>query len=133
MDDTNLVSEDVSEENVSSTDETILTSIKKLLGIYNENTDFDTDILIHINSVIVILNQLGIGPNEGFEIDENTTWSEYLNDNSKLNSVKTYIYLKVKMVFDPPTSASIREANIQMMDELEWRLNLYHETDEEEV
>lgn len=133
MDDTNLVSEDVSDENVSSTDETILTSIKKLLGIYNENTDFDTDILIHINSVIVILNQLGIGPNAGFEIDENTTWSEYLNDNSKLNSVKTYIYLKVKMVFDPPTSASIREANIQMMDELEWRLNLYHETDEEEV
>lgn len=133
MDDTNLVSEDVSEENVSSTDETILTSIKKLLGIYNENTDFDADILIHINSVIVILNQLGIGPNAGFEIDENTTWSEYLNDNSKLNSVKTYIYLKVKMVFDPPTSASIREANIQMMDELEWRLNLYHETDEEEV
>lgn len=114
-------------------DEKILTSIKKLLGIYDENTDFDTDIIIHINSVITILNQLGIGPDKGFEIDKDTTWKEYLNDDSKLNSVKSYIYLKVKMVFDPPMSSAIRDANNQMIDELEWRLNLYHETDKEEV
>lgn len=114
-------------------DENILTSIKKLLGIYEENTDFDTDIIIHINSVITILNQLGIGPDKGFEIDDNTTWGDYLDDDTKLNSVKTYIYLKVKLIFDPPMSSAIKEANKQMIDELEWRLNLYHESSEEEV
>ena len=121
------------DENVSASNEKILTSIKKLLGIYDENTDFDTDILIHINSVVTILNQLGVGPDNGFTVDENSTWDEYIDDDSKLNSVKSYIYLKVKMIFDPPMSSAIREANIQMIDELEWRLNLYHETDKEEV
>lgn len=121
------------DENISTSNEKILTSIKKLLGIYEENTDFDTDILIHINSVITILNQLGVGPTEGFTVDENTEWSDYISDNSKLNSVKSYIYLKVKMVFDPPMSSAIRDANVQMIDELEWRLNLYHESNEEEV
>lgn len=118
------------DENISTSNEKILTSIKKLLGIYEENTDFDTDILIHINSVITILNQLGVGPTEGFTVDENTEWSDYISDNSKLNSVKSYIYLKVKMVFDPPMSSAIRDANVQMIDELEWRLNLYHESNE---
>lgn len=113
-------------------DELILTSIKKLLGIYEENTDFDTDILIHINSVITILNQLGIGPDEGFTVDEETTWNDYLDDDKKINSVKSYIYLKVKLIFDPPMSSAIKEANKQMIDELEWRLNLYHESDKEE-
>lgn len=113
-------------------DEQILTSIKKLLGIYEENTDFDTDILIHINSVITILNQLGIGPDEGFTVDEDTTWKDYLDDNKKINSVKSYIYLKVKSIFDPPMSSAIKEANKQMIDELEWRLNLYHESDKED-
>ena len=113
-------------------DEQILTSIKKLLGIYEENTDFDTDILIHINSVITILNQLGIGPDEGFTVDEDTTWNDYLDDNTKINSVKSYIYLKVKLIFDPPMSSAIKEANKQMIDELEWRLNLYHESDKED-
>lgn len=118
------------DENISTSNEKILTSIKKLLGIYEENTDFDSDILIHINSVITILNQLGVGPTEGFTVDENTEWSDYISDNSKLNSVKSYIYLKVKMVFDPPMSSAIRDANVQMIDELEWRLNLYHESNE---
>lgn len=113
-------------------DEQILTSIKKLLGIYEENTDFDTDILIHINSVITILNQLGIGPDECFTVDEDTTWNDYLGDNEKINSVKSYIYLKVKLIFDPPMSSAIKEANKQMIDELEWRLNLYHESDKED-
>jgi hypothetical protein len=121
------------DENVSASNEKILTSIKKLLGIYEDNTDFDTDILIHINSIVTILNQLGVGPDEGFTVDENSTWSEYINDDSKLNSVKSYIYLKVKMIFDPPMSSAIRDANVQMIDELEWRLNLYHESDKEEV
>lgn len=70
------------DENISTSNEKILTSIKKLLGIYEENTDFDTDILIHINSVITILNQLGVGPTEGFTVDENTEWSDYISDNS---------------------------------------------------
>ena len=113
-------------------DEKILASIKKLLGIYEENTDFDTDILIHINSVITILNQLGIGPDIGFEVDKDTTWNDYLDNDSKLNSVKSYIYLKVKLIFDPPMSSAIKEANKQMIDELEWRLNLYHESDKED-
>ena len=106
-------------------EESILNSIKKLLGITAECTDFDTDIIIHINSVFMILNQLGVGPLEGFKIENSdNVWSEYVDDYDNLEAIKTYIYLKVKLIFDPPLSSTVMEANKQMINELEWRLNV---------
>lgn len=106
--------------------ESILTSIKKLLGITEDYTHFDTDIIIHINSVFMILNQLGIGPANGFSIsDKFATWTDFLpEDNKNFEAVKTYIHLKVKLIFDPPMSSAVMEAMKQMISELEWRLNV---------
>lgn len=105
--------------------DSILTSIKKLLGMTEEYTSFDTDIIIHINSVFMNLHQLGVGPSEGFRIeDENATWDEYITEDDNLDAVKTYIYLKVKLVFDPPLNGSVMEALKQSITELEWRLNV---------
>jgi hypothetical protein len=110
-------------------EDSILTSIKKLLGMTPEYTNFDTDIIIHINSVFMTLHQLGIGPENGFKItDESTFWNEYIEDEDNLEAVKTYVYLKVKLVFDPPTSSAVMEANKQMIQELEWRLNVQAES-----
>ena len=107
----------------------ILTSIKLLLGVAKEDTSFDQIIIMHINSVFMILNQLGVGPAEGFRIeDEKTDWSEYISDDDNLDDVKTYIYLKVRLVFDPPLNSSILEANKQTINELEWRLNVQAES-----
>lgn len=106
--------------------ESILTSIKKLLGITEEYTDFDTDIIIFINSVFPALLQLGIGPKEGFMIkDASATWQEYLGNNEiRFGWIKTFIYLKVKMVFDPPLSNSIVESYERTIKELEWRITV---------
>lgn len=110
-------------------EESILTSIKKLLGITKECTDFDTDIIIHINTAFLNLKQIGVGPSEGFRItDADTTWEEYTQDSEKFDAVKTYIYLKVKLIFDPPLNSSILEANKQTISELEWRLNVEAES-----
>ena len=109
--------------------ESILTSIKKLLGIVEEYTQFDTDIIIYINTVFMTLQQLGIGPEEGFSItDENDLWTDFIEDSTLLNSVKTYIYLKVKLLFDPPLSSSTVESFNKMIDEIEWRMKLMNET-----
>ena len=106
-------------------EESILTSIKKLLGITEDDTNFDTDIIIHINSVFMVLNQLGVGPSEGFRIeDKYSTWDEYITEDNDLDAVKTYMYLKVKLLFDPPLNSSVLEANKQLINELEWRLNV---------
>ena len=103
----------------------ILTSIKKLLGITYEDTSFDDDIIMGINSTFMILRQLGVGPKEGFSIsDETTTWSDYLEDISKLELVKTYIYKKVRLMFDPPQSGIAVEALKNEIAEYEWRLNV---------
>lgn len=103
----------------------ILTSVKKLLGIAADYDEFDTDIIIHINSVFVTLQQLGVGPDEGFSIsDSSTTWSDYLSDNKLLNNVISYIGLKVKMLFDPPTNSSILSSYERTIQELEWRINV---------
>ena len=106
-------------------EESILTSIKKLLGLTKECTSFDTDIIMHINTVFTILNQLGVGPADGFSIeDDSTKWDEYIPDDSikKFNDVKTYVYLKVKLIFDPPSSSTVIESMKQLINELEWRL-----------
>lgn len=111
--------------------ESILTSIKKLLGITEEYDQFDPDIIMHINSVFMILTQLGVGPAEGFSIEDDTAvWTDFIQDVKKLESVKTYIYLKVKLVFDPPLSSAVIESMNRLINELEWRLNVAAESTE---
>ena len=105
--------------------ESILTSIKKLLGIEEEYTQFDNDIIMHINSVFLNLTQLGVGPAEGFLIEDDTaTWEDFISDSNQLQAVKSYMYLKVKLLFDPPLSSSVIESMNRMIAELEWRLNV---------
>ena len=105
--------------------ESILTSIKKLLGIEEEYTQFDNDIIMHINSVFLNLTQLGVGPAEGFLIEDDTaTWADFIGDSNQLQAVKSYMYLKVKLLFDPPLSSSVIESMNRMIAELEWRLNV---------
>ena len=105
--------------------ESILTSIKKLLGITEEYTHFDADLIMHINSVFMILNQLGVGPAEGFYIEDKTIyWEDFVSDPTQLQAIKSYMHLKVKLLFDPPASGTIMECYKQMINELEWRLNV---------
>lgn len=104
--------------------DSILDSIKKLLGIQPEYKSFDQDIMMHINAVFVVLNQLGIGPSEGFSINSrDIKWSKYSTE-LNTNLVKTYMYLKVRLMFDPPASATLVESINAMIKELEWRLCL---------
>lgn len=111
-------------------DGSILTSIKKLLGIPEEYTQFDVDIIMHINSVFMTLQQLGVGPSEGFSIsDHMSTWKDYLGDSTNLEAVKSYIGLKVRLLFDPPLSSSVIECMKQLASEYEWRLNVQVEND----
>lgn len=103
--------------------ESILTSIKKLLGIAEEYTHFDQDIIMHINSALFTLTQLGVGPSAGFSIDDaENVWDDFV-DVSRIEAVKTYVYLNVRLVFDPPTSSTVIDAMDRRLKELEWRLN----------
>lgn len=104
--------------------ESILTSVKKLLGIAEEYTQFDTDIIIHINTIFMALQQMGIGPKDGFSItDENDLWADFMEDSILLNSVKTYMYLRVKLLFDPPLTSSTVDSFNKLISELEFRMN----------
>lgn len=105
--------------------DSILNSVKKQLGIAPDYEPFDPDIVIHINTVFSILHQLGAGPEDGFSIsDDSAVWSDYITDNpNKLNLIKSYMYLKVRLLFDPPTNSGVTEANNRMIDELEFRIN----------
>lgn len=112
--------------------ESILTSIKKLLGIIEECEDFDPDIIMHINSVFPTLAQIGIGPSEGFRIeDKSTTWDEFIPDDPNYESVKSYMHLRVKLLFDPPLSSVVIESMNRMISEFEWRLNVTAESSTE--
>lgn len=105
--------------------ESILVSIKKLLGITEDYKHFDTDIIMHINTVFMILMQLGVGPTSGFSIlDDSAVWSDFLTSEQQLESVKTYMYLRVKMMFDPPTSGTVIQSTENLIKELEFRLNV---------
>lgn len=106
--------------------ESILTSIKKMLGPEAEYTHFDPEIIININAVFDDLHQLGVGPADGFCIEDvSAVWSDYLPDKKILQSVKTYMYLRVKLVFDNSTlSASVIASMERQIKELEWRLNV---------
>ena len=112
--------------------DSILISIKKLLGIDENYEAFDQDIIMHINSVFSILTQLGVGPKDGFSIAGNTeTWSEFIDDASNLEMVKSYIYLKVRLMFDPPSAAALIDSMNRMINEYEWRLNVAVDPKEE--
>lgn len=104
--------------------ESILTSVKKMLGIPEDYEHFDADIVMHINSVFMILTQLGVGPAEGFTImDEDAIWSDFIQDKKTIESVKSYMYLKVRLLFDPPLSSAVLDSMNRLISELEWRLN----------
>lgn len=106
-------------------EQSIFRTIKSLLGPDADYDVFDHDILIFINGAIATLTQLGIGPSEGFRVTgEDEVWSDFLGEYNDLDSVKTYIYLKVKLVFDPPSNSSVLNAYNESCKELEWRLNV---------
>ena len=106
--------------------ESIFKSIKKLIGIADDNKDFDTDLFIHINSVFSILTQLGVGPKDGFEIASgNELWSDFISDNKKLKMASSFIYFKVKLLFDPPTNSALLQSINDQIKELEFRLTVY--------
>lgn len=105
--------------------ESILKTIKKLLGISDEETHFDTDLIIHINSVFSTLHQIGVGPNKSFSIqDDKETWDNFIEDDSNFNDVRTYMYLKVKLLFDPPLNSNVMSSMERQISELEWRLSV---------
>ena len=109
--------------------ESILTSIKKLLGITEEYTQFDVDIMMHINSAFSVLHQLGVGPDDGFRISgKDDTWDQFLQDQKKLELAKTYIYLKVKILFDPPLSSAVMDCINREISQYEWRLMITAES-----
>ena len=111
--------------------DSILTSIKKLLGISEEYEHFDADIIMHINSVFMDLNQLGVGPIEGFVIeDDETIWSDFTEDITLLQAVKSYMYLRVKILFDSASmGSSTLAAYERQIQQWEWRLNVGVESD----
>ena len=106
--------------------DSILDSIKKMLGLDADYDAFDIDILIGINSALMTLNQHGIGPTEGFiVVGRNETWTDFLGSNrTDLESIKMYVYISTKLLFDPPTSSSVASAMEETKKELGWRLNV---------
>lgn len=103
--------------------DSILTSIKKMLGIMEDYEHFDLDLIIHINSIIGILTQLGVGPETGFTIsDKTTTWDDWSILPTDIESVKTYIFLRVRLLFDPPTNSAVTNSYEKIIQELEWRV-----------
>lgn len=106
----------------------ILDDTKKVLNLAPDFIAFDQDIILHINGVLSTLNQLGIGPEAGFMIADNTAlWSDFLGSDLRLNNVKNYVYLRVRMLFDPPTLGYLIDAMKEQIKELEWRINVQRE------
>jgi hypothetical protein len=111
-------------------EQSILISTKKILGIAEDYTAFDLDIITHINSAFSTLTQLGVGPASGFMIDDNSeVWADFLEDDTdhQYNSVKSYVFLRVRMLFDPPQTSYLITAAQKQLEELEWRLNVHRE------
>ena len=105
--------------------DSILTSVKKIIGISEEDESFDTDLIMHINSVLMILNQLGVGPEDGFSItDKSAVWTDVIGDNKLIEAIKTFVGLKVRLIFDPPTSSAVLDSINKTISELEWRINV---------
>lgn len=106
----------------------ILNTIKEMLDIESEDSTFDTEIIININSVLFFLNQLGIGDEAGFYITgTQEEWEDFIGTSSDLEAIKTYIYLQVRLLFDPPSTSYLISAMERQVSELEWRLNIQAE------
>jgi hypothetical protein len=109
----------------------ILKSVKKALNVPTDYAAFDTDVLMHTNSVFSTLNQLGVGPELGFMIeDDSAIWADLLGNDPRLNHIKTYIFLRVRMLFDPPSTGFHTQAMQEQIRELEWRINAQREETE---
>lgn len=124
IDETPIPDNETPEEEIPtiSIEDSILLSVKKQLGITGEYESFDPEIIISINSVFGILNQMGVGPEEPYFIsDKFNKWDEFIQNKIQLNMVKTYVYMKVQMVFDPPSGAA-NESRKNLIQELEFRL-----------
>ena len=103
----------------------ILETVKAALGILPSYTYFDQQLLMHINSVFTILQQLGVGPANGFVATDQSTWNEFFTDsNLQQELVKSYVYLKVRLLFDPPSSSFVLDSMQKQANEYEWRLNV---------
>lgn len=114
--------------------ESILTSIKKMLGITEEYEHFDADIILSINTVLGILTQLGVGPKTGFSIQDKTAvWGDLLGSDTRLEMVKNYVHLRVKIMFDPPQNASLAKVFEDEAKELEWRIMIAAEQAPEDL
>lgn len=113
--------------------ESVLETIKKMLGITEDYTHFDTDIMVHINTVFMTLNQLGVGPEEPPVITGGMeTWTTTLGERKDIEAIKTYVYLKVRILFDPPTSSFVLDSMKNLASELEWRLRTQAELNKED-
>lgn len=110
--------------------ESILDSIKKLLGIADDMTRFDADICMHINTAFSRLYQLGVGAEPFYVTNSDAKWSDFTGDDNRIEAAKSYIFVRVKMLFDPPTSSSVLEAYKITISEMEWRLEVTAETTE---
>ena len=110
--------------------DSILTSVKKQIGIHEDDDSFDPDIIMAINTVFVILNRVGVGPSKGFSItDKNSIWSDFISDDDvNFEAIKTYVGAKVRFIFDPPTSSVLMQTLKELISELEWTLNINAET-----
>ena len=109
-------------------DESILISVKQMLGLHAEDETFDPELMMHINSVFTTLYQLGVGPEEGYRItSKDNKWSECIPQEEHYDLMKSYIYMKVRYLFDPPTIGSLNDALKKQIDEAEWRLNINYE------
>lgn len=110
-------------------EKSILNTIKDLLGIAADQTNFDDQIIVHINTVFFTLQQLGVGPSPGFFVESaEDNWEDFIPEGVNYNSIKTYMYLKVKLLFDPPLSSGVLEAMERMAVEYEWRLKVEAES-----
>jgi len=109
-------------------EESILDSTKKILGLEATYTPFDLDVITHINAAFSILNQLGVGPEEGFSIlDNQAVWADFVVPTNQLHLVKTYVYLKVRILFDPPSTSFLLDTYNNQIKEYEWRLSTFRE------
>lgn len=113
-------------------EESILTTTKKILGLPEDHTEFDLDVITHINSVFSDLTQMGVGPVDGFDIQDATPdWTSYISDDVVLlNSIKTYVYLRVRLLHDPPTTSYVLAAAEKQIEKLEWRISVHRESTE---
>lgn len=108
--------------------QSILESTKKALGLHREIEDFDPELVMFINSAFAKLQQLGVGPSQGFEISGyDEVWDDFIQHKEMLNDVKVFVYLQVRFVFDPPSIATLNNALSEQLKEVTWRINTKRE------